>query len=141
MISFCRVNLQKYEILKKTFDLTCILIKVFNIYCFKLDNEILFRLIYNIRIVKWVHTWIAFGYVSFEWSEHLSACKQSLLLLGECHSVILPINFLVTLQKKKLITSKTNYITQFIRYEKGSNWTISIIEWKKVLRDEQSTSP
>lgn len=39
-------------------------------------------------------------YVSFEWSENLSACKQSLLLLGECHSVILPINFLVTLQKK-----------------------------------------
>ena len=75
-------------------------------------------------------------YVSFEWSEHLSACKQSLLLLGECHSVILPLNFLV-----KLITSKINYIKQFIRYEKGSNWTISIIEWKKVLRDEQSTSP
>ena len=60
MISFCRVNLQKYEILTKTFDLTCLLIKVFNIYCFKLDNEILFRLIYNIRIVKWVHTRIAF---------------------------------------------------------------------------------
>ena len=88
-----------------------------------------------------MHTWIAFVYVSFEWSEHLSACKQSLLLLGKCHSVILPINFLVTLQKKKLITSKINYIKQFIRYEKGSNWTISIIEWKKVLRDEQSTSP
>ena len=138
MISFCRVNLQKYEILTKTFDLTCILIKAFNIYCFKLYNGILFRLIHGC-IHGCIHE-LLLWYVSFEWSENLSACKQSLLLLGECHSVILPIIFLVTLQKK--INHLKNKLHKAIhKVWKGSNWTISIIEWKKILRDEQSTSP